>query len=181
MIALASMKMDWSYAFEASQSIQIYSIFMLLSTHRHFLIKTHALIYLHPYNGCESWFRNPHFKMKQFRFDFIQPHLGLFEKFHKKNAKSGIMHVMESLICNSTRNCSFSYAIDLTCYSLLPNGPVSMLTYFSMSGADKDLYIPMFFWTNLFLADLRLNNKVIFNPTKHNTWVSIWHENEVIG
>ena len=91
-----------------------------------------------------------------------------------------------------------------------------MLTYFSMSGADKD-YIPMFSWTNLFLAvlrpvlyvefrarrmqfkqqimklnevhhliiyclncirrnqnstyqtGLRLNNKVIFNPTKHET------------
>jgi hypothetical protein len=41
---------------------------------------------------------------------------------------------------------------------------VSMLTYFSMSGAEKD-YIPMFSWTNLFLVVLRLNNKVIFNPT----------------
>ena len=58
-------------------------------------------------------------------------------------------------------------SIDLTNYSLLPNGLVSMLTYFSMSGADKD-YIPMFSW-NLFLAVLRLNNKVIFNPTKHKT------------
>jgi hypothetical protein len=56
---------------------------------------------------------------------------------------------------------------DLTNYSLLPNGLVSMLTYFSLSGADKD--IPMFSWTNLFLAVLRLNNKVIFNPTKHKT------------
>jgi hypothetical protein len=36
-------------------------------------------------------------------------------------------------------------------------------------------------WTDLFLAVLRLNNKVIFNPTKHKTWVSIWHENEAIG
>ena len=52
--------------------------------------------------------------------------------------------------------------------SLLPNDLVSMLTYFSMSGADKD-YIPMFSWTNLFLAVLRLNNKVIFNPTQHKT------------
>jgi hypothetical protein len=68
---------------------------------------------------------------------------------------------------------------DLTDYSLLPNGLVSMLTYFSMSGADKD-YIPMFSWTNLFLAVLKLNNKVIF-LTKHKTWVSIWHENEAIG
>jgi hypothetical protein len=59
-------------------------------------------------------------------------------------------------------------AIDLTHYSLLPNGLVSMLTYFGMSGADKD-YIPMFSWTKLFLAVLRLNNKVIFNPTKHKT------------
>jgi hypothetical protein len=49
---------------------------------------------------------------------------------------------------------------------ICPNGLVSMLTYFSMSGADKD-YVPMFSWTNLFLAVLRLNNKVIFNPTKH--------------
>ena len=49
-----------------------------------------------------------------------------------------------------------------------------------MSGADKD-YIPMFSWTNFFLAVLRLNNKVIFNPTKHKTWVSSWHENEAIG
>ena len=56
--------------------------------------------------------------------------------------------------------------IDLHIYSLLPDGLVSMLTYFSMSGADKD-YIPMFSWTNLFLAVLRLNNKVILNPTKH--------------
>jgi hypothetical protein len=41
----------------------------------------------------------------------------------------------------------------------------------------------MFSWTNLFLAVLRLNNRVIFNPTitKHKTWVSIWHENETIG
>jgi hypothetical protein len=63
----------------------------------------------------------------------------------------------------------FQQLIDLTDYSLLPNGPVSMLTYFSMSGADKD-YIPMFSWTNLFLAVLKLNNKVIFEPilsTKH--------------
>ena len=35
--------------------------------------------------------------------------------------------------------------------------------------------------TNLFLAVLRLNNKVIFNLTKHKTWVSIWHESEAIG
>ena len=55
-----------------------------------------------------------------------------------------------------------------------------MLTYFSMSGTDKD-YIPMFSWTNLFLAVLKLNNKVISNPTKHKTWVSIWHENEAIA
>ena len=40
-------------------------------------------------------------------------------------------------------------------YSLLPNGLVSMLTHFSMSGADKD-YHPMFSWTNLFLAVLIL-------------------------
>ena len=33
--------------------------------------------------------------------------------------------------------------IDLTDYFLLPNGLVSMLTYFSMSRPDKD-YIPMF-------------------------------------
>jgi hypothetical protein len=58
--------------------------------------------------------------------------------------------------------------IDLTDYSLLPNDLVSMLTYVSMSGADKD-YIPMFSKTNFFLAVLRLNNKVIFNPTKHKT------------
>jgi hypothetical protein len=57
--------------------------------------------------------------------------------------------------------------IDLT-DSLLPNDLVSMLTYFSMSVADKD-YISVFSWTNLFLAVLRLNNKVIFNPTQHKT------------
>jgi hypothetical protein len=57
--------------------------------------------------------------------------------------------------------------IDLT-DSFLPNGLVSMLTYFRMSGADKD-YIPVFSWTNSFLAVLRLNNKVIFNPTQHKT------------
>ena len=46
---------------------------------------------------------------------------------------------------------------------------VSTSTYFkSMSEADKD-YIPMFSWTNFFLAVLRLNNKVIFNPTKRKT------------
>jgi hypothetical protein len=39
----------------------------------------------------------------------------------------------------------------------------------------------MFSWTNLFLAVLRLNDKVIFNPTKHKTWVSKWHENKAIG
>ena len=64
-------------------------------------------------------------------------------------------------------------ALDLTDYSLLHYTTsfslVSTLTYFkSMSGADKD-YIPMFSWTNFFLAVLRLNNKVIFNPTKHKT------------
>ena len=54
----------------------------------------------------------------------------------------------------------YSIIIDLTDYSL---------TYFRMSGADKD-YIPMFScMTNLFLAVLRLTNKVIFNPTKHKT------------
>jgi hypothetical protein len=73
--------------------------------------------------------------------------------------------------CTDPRQCShlvFLLLIDLTNYSLLLNGLVSMLTYFSISGADKD-YIPMFSWTNLFLAVLRLNNKVIFNPTKHKT------------
>ena len=60
-------------------------------------------------------------------------------------------------------------SVDLTDYSLYPlHGLVSLLTYFSMSGADKD-HIPMFSSTNLFLAVLRLNNKVIFNPTKHKT------------
>jgi hypothetical protein len=34
--------------------------------------------------------------------------------------------------------------IDLTDYSLLPNGLVSMLTYFSMSGADKDCFLLFF-------------------------------------
>jgi hypothetical protein len=63
--------------------------------------------------------------------------------------------------CASVKNTE---AIDLADDSLLPNGLVSMLTYLSMSGADKD-YIPMFSWTNLFLAVLRLNNKVIFNLT----------------
>jgi hypothetical protein len=52
-----------------------------------------------------------------------------------------------------------------------------MLTYLSMPGADK-YCIPMFSWTNLFLAVIRLSSKVIFNPTKHKTWVSSWHENE---
>ena len=41
--------------------------------------------------------------------------------------------------------------IDLTDYSLLPNDLVSMLTYVSVLGADKD-YIPMFSKTNFFLA-----------------------------
>ena len=77
-------------------------------------------------------------------------------------------------------NSTFYYCTISTDYSLLTNGLVSMLTYFSMSGADKD-YIPMFSWTNLFLAVLRLNNKVIYNPAKHKTWVSIWHENEAIA
>ena len=58
--------------------------------------------------------------------------------------------------------------IDLTDHSLKDNGLVSMLTYYSMSGANKD-YIPMFSWTNLFLAVLTPKNKVIFNPTKHKT------------
>jgi hypothetical protein len=46
-----------------------------------------------------------------------------------------------------------------------------------MSGADKD-YILMFSWTNLFLAVLRLNNKVIFNPAKNKARISI---KEAIG
>jgi hypothetical protein len=56
-----------------------------------------------------------------------------------------------------------------------------------MSGADRD-YIPMFSWTNLFLAILRLNNKVIFNPTKHKklckylTWKpGHWVKENIIG
>jgi hypothetical protein len=40
------------------------------------------------------------------------------------------------------KKCSL-YSTDLTDYSHLPNGLVSMLIYFTMSGADKD-YIPMF-------------------------------------
>ena len=74
--------------------------------------------------------------------------------------------------CSIALATTFQSLLDLTDYSLLTNDIVSMLTYFSMSGADKD-YIPMFSWTNLFLAVLRLNNKVIFNPTKHKTGVSI--------
>ena len=40
--------------------------------------------------------------------------------------------------------------VDLTDYPLLPNGLVSMLTCFSLSGADKD-YIPMFSWSIILL------------------------------
>ena len=99
---------------------------------------------------------------------------------------SGTKVVIKNLYILRQQNCEklvpyySDTPTDLTDYSLLPNGLVSMLTYFSLSGADKD--IPMFSWTNLFPASvLRLNNKVIFNPTKHKTWVSIWHENETIG
>jgi DNA integrity scanning protein DisA with diadenylate cyclase activity len=81
------------------------------------------------------------------------------------NVINEIKNYVRELGCNGHK-----YAlvlIDLT-DSLLPNDLVSMLTYFSMSGADKD-YISVFSWTNLFLAVLRLNNKVIFNPTQHKT------------
>jgi hypothetical protein len=90
----------------------------------------------------------------------------------------GLQEIFVSRLCSQEENSfflhcfrlySFQQAIGLIDYCLLPSGLVSMLTYFSMSGADKD-YIPMFSWTNLFLAVvLRLNNKVIFNPTKHKT------------
>jgi hypothetical protein len=88
---------------------------------------------------------------------------------------SGTKVVIKNLYILRQQNCEklvpyySDTPTDLTDYSLLPNGLVSMLTYFSLSGADKD--IPMFSWTNLFLAVLRLNNRVIFNPTitKHKT------------
>ena len=50
--------------------------------------------------------------------------------------------------------------IDLTDYSFLPNGLVSMLTQFSITSSDRN-YIPMFFRTELFLVYLRLNNNVV--------------------
>jgi hypothetical protein len=88
---------------------------------------------------------------------------------------SGTKVVIKNLYILRQQNCEklvpyySDTPTDLTDYYLLPNGLVSMLTYFSLSGADKD--IPMLSWTNLFLAVLRLNNRVIFNPTitKHKT------------
>ena len=50
--------------------------------------------------------------------------------------------------------------IDLTDYSFLPIGLVSMLTQFSITSSDRN-YIPMFSRTELFLVYLRLNNKVV--------------------
>ena len=93
----------------------------------------------------------------------------LLQKMGYKEGKGLGKHGM--ILCIlfwSYDNCVYSITIDLTDYSLLPNGLVSMLTYFSMSGAGKD-YILMFSWTNLFPAVFRLNNRVIFNPTKQST------------
>ena len=58
--------------------------------------------------------------------------------------------------------------IDLTDYSFLPNSLISMLTYFSLSSTDEG-YIPIFFYTKLFLVDLRPNNKVVFSRTTQET------------
>ena len=58
--------------------------------------------------------------------------------------------------------------IDLTDYSFLPNSLVSMLTYFGMSSTDEG-YIPIFSYTELFLVDLRQNNKVVFSRTAQET------------
>ena len=58
--------------------------------------------------------------------------------------------------------------IDLTDYSFLPNSLISMLTYFNMFSTDEG-YIPIFFFTKLFLVDLRPNNKVVFCRTAQET------------
>ena len=57
--------------------------------------------------------------------------------------------------------CIVLYLID---YSFLPYSLVSMLTYFSMSSTDEG-YIPIFFYTKLFVVDLRPNNKVVCSCT----------------
>ena len=61
-----------------------------------------------------------------------------------------------------------SQPIDLTNYSFLPNSLVSMLTHFSVTSTDGN-YIPMFFWTKLFLVDVRPSNKVVISSTAYIT------------
>ena len=55
---------------------------------------------------------------------------------------------------------AFYKVIDLTDYSFLPNSLVSILTNLRITSADGN-HIPMFSESQMFLDDLRLNNKVV--------------------
>ena len=61
-----------------------------------------------------------------------------------------------------------SFVTDFTDYSFLPNGLVSMLTYFSMFSTDEGC-IPIISFTKLFLVDPRPNNIVILSRTAQET------------
>ena len=52
--------------------------------------------------------------------------------------------------------------IDLTDYSRLPNGLVSMFAFFSLASVRKGYVPTTFFCTNLFVVELKLNHKLIF-------------------
>ena len=58
--------------------------------------------------------------------------------------------------------------IDLTDYSFLPNCLLSMLMYFSVFSTNEG-YIPIFSFMELFLVDLRPNNKAIFSRAAQET------------
>ncbi len=68
--------------------------------------------------------------------------------------------VIKCLINNIKREDWVNLQIDLTDYSRLPNGLVSMFTSFSLTSARKG-YVPLF-CTNLFVVGLKLSHKLIF-------------------
>ena len=74
------------------------------------------------------------------------------ENYSEFSKKKGINFLIKKIKCTK---------IDVTDYSFLPNSLLSMVAHFSITGTDEN-YIPMFSKTNLFLVDLRLDNKVAF-------------------
>ena len=74
--------------------------------------------------------------------------------------------INSSMIFNTTGND----AIDLTDYSRLPNGLVSMFASFSSASAHKGYFLTFNLCTNLTVVELKLNYKLILLTLLCTKW-----------